>query len=108
MLTGLKRLVRGGRLLWEIRGIRQELAHMRGVLSEIALALRTYNAHQWPTHAPTSPHPDLPPTEITFVDDGEQYEQAAIELDLTAARGLPPTEDEILAEFERRRARGME
>ena len=103
MLKGLKRLAGGGLLLMELRGIRRELAETVQVLKQIAQALQDYNAHQWP-HRVASAHPDLAPTEITFVQDAEQAERMEIEVGLTRARGLPPTEDEILAEFERRHA----
>lgn len=40
--------------------------------------------------------------EVTYVNDGEQELWMAIELDLTRATGRPPSEEEIMAEYQRR------
>ena len=89
----LRRLARTGLLLREVRGVRKEL-------SRIAAALETYNQHQWPQHI--QPDPDLPAVEVSYVDAEHQLELMDIETRLTAARGQPPTEEEILQEYLRR------
>lgn len=86
-------------LVRELRRLRKELAGQRVALEGIRQQLQ-----------PLVPPPPLAPTaqqaddvEVTYVNDSLSAEMADIELRLTAARGLPPTEDEILAEYERRR-----
>ena len=50
--------------------------------------------------------PPAPSTlEITYSDNAEQVLLMDIELQLTQARGVPPSEDEIVAEFDRRSGR---
>lgn len=101
MMKGLKRLAAGGILLRELRGIRTELTALRQ-----ALQVFTDRAFppQAPARAPDSVTPDTPLTEITYIDTAQQAEWMDIELRLTQATGRPPTEEEILQEFERGRA----
>lgn len=91
--TAVRRMTRGGLLLREVRGVRRELAR-------IATALETYNAHQWSQQIQGDPA--VPPVEVTYVDTQVQAEFLEIELGLTQAKGTPPTEDQILAEWFRR------
>lgn len=99
-LAGLKRLAGGGLLLLELRGMRRELTTLTLAVSRIAEALERQNAHRYPTQHDSTQLPAT--TEVSYADTDTQQEFADIELRLTAAKGLPPTEDEILAEFERR------
>lgn len=101
MMKGLKRLAGGGLLLLEMRGIRKELEGLKTEVGRIASALELANAHHWPQT--TQPDPGVPAIDITYIDDQTQAEFMDIELRLTAARGAPPTEEEILREFELRR-----
>lgn len=93
MLKGLKRFAAGGLLLRELRGLRQEMAGIRAVLE-------SFHAHQFPQTVQADP--SRPPVEVTYVNETQQREFMDIELRLTAARGTPPSEEEILAEWERR------
>lgn len=96
----LRRLTRMGLLLREVRSLHQELAGVHAVGERIAAALEASNAHQWPQQL--SATPDQPPVEVTYVNNAYQEEVMDIETRLTAARGAPPSEEEILAEFVRR------
>ena len=96
----LRRFTAGGILLREVRAIRQELAGLRATGERIAAALEAANAHAWPQRI--QPNPDLPAVEVTYADTDYLQEVADIEMHLTRAKGLPPTEEEILAEYERR------
>lgn len=89
----LQRLTASGRLLREIKGLR--LAAER-----IAAALEASNAHQWPQHIQSDP--SQPPVEVSYADTAMQAEFMEIELGLTEATGLPPTEDQVMAEWLRR------
>lgn len=89
----LRRFTARGILLREVRAIRQELGR-------IATAFEQYNAHQWPQQV--QPDPDQPPVEVSYVDTDYQREMVDIEMRLTQAKGVPPTDEEILAEFIRR------
>lgn len=80
--------------------MRAELQGLRQVGERIAAALELANAHQWPQIL--QPSPDVPPVEVTYVDNDYQVEMMDIEARLTAARGAPPSEEEIFAEFVRR------
>jgi len=93
MALRLRQLIRGGILLRELRGVRKEL-------SRIAAALEDYNLHQWPQQIPQEE--GQPTVEVSYVDTLFQQELVEIELRLTAAVGLPPSEDQILAEYVRR------
>jgi len=55
------------------------------------------NAHEFPQVIPA---PDDRQTEVTYVDAEHQATLMEIEMRLTAAKGIPPTEDEILAMWE--------
>jgi hypothetical protein len=89
----LRQVIKGGLLLRELRGVHRQLAR-------IADALETYNAHQWPQQI--QPDPDQPGVEVSYVDTLFQQELVDIEMRLTAAVGIPPSEDQILAEYVRR------
>jgi hypothetical protein len=96
----LRRFTAGGILLREVRAMRQELQGLREVGTRIALALEAYNAHTWPQQV--QPNPDLPAVEVTYVDTEYQIELMDIEARLTSARGAPPSDEEVLAEYVRR------
>lgn len=96
----VKRLARAGFLLREVRGLRTEVERLASGVERIAAALELQNAHQWPV--PQQASPDAPLVEITHVDDQMAEEFMSIELGLTQAKGLPPSEDEILQEYDRR------
>jgi hypothetical protein len=89
----MRRVLKGGLLLRELKGVRSELAR-------IAAALETYNAHQWPQSI--QPDPSIPAVEVSYVDTQVQAELLEIELRLTSATGQAPTEDEVVAEYVRR------
>lgn len=98
----LRRIVRGTMLLRELRGFRQELQGLRAAVERIAHALEERNAHDFPVRL--QPDPDVPAVEVSYVDTAEQQELLDIEMGLTVARGMPPSEEDVLQEFERRRA----
>lgn len=100
MLKGLKRLAGGGLLLLELRGLRQEVRALAESVSRIALALEARNAHEWPQQV--QPDPTIPAVEVAYVHDGQIAEFMQIELDLTRATGRPPSEDEVMGEWDRR------
>jgi hypothetical protein len=100
MLKGLKRLAGGGLLLREVRGLRREVAALQVSLGRVASALELANAHRWPQQV--QPDPDAPAVVVAYVDDQQQAEFMDIELRLTTATGRPPTDDEVLQEYERR------
>lgn len=91
-----------GRLLFrEARHLRTSVDALQQQVARIADALDAANAHQWPQSR--QPDPSLPPVEITYTDTRQQVELMEIELALTRAIGQPPSEDDVLAEYERRR-----
>lgn len=98
-IKGLRRLAGGGLLLLEVRGMRRELAELRAVGERIAAALEAYNAHAWPQMV--QPISEVPAVEVEYVTNQQQAEFMEIESRLTLAKGLPPTEDEIIAEYNR-------
>lgn len=100
LTRGLRRITATGRLWSEVRSLRRELAGLREGVDRIAAALEQYNAHQWPQQV--QPTDDLPAVEVTYADEPQQQEFMDIELRLTAALGMPPTEDMILEEYHKR------
>lgn len=100
---GLKRLAGGGMLLLELRGLRRETTRLADTCDRIATALETQNAHRWPQAAPHAPAEDLPAALIEYVDGHQAEVMMQIEMDLTRATGLPPSEEAVMAEWERRR-----
>lgn len=89
-LFGLRRFVGAGLLLREVR-------RLRTAAERIAAALELRNAHDFPQIVAA---PDHRETEVTFIDARHQATLMDIEMRLTAAKGIPPTEDEILALYE--------
>lgn len=87
-------------LLPELTLLRQELQGINQTLLMIAGALDYRNAQDY--GITIQPTPGVPAVDIAYVNDGYQAEIMDIELRLTGASGAPPTEDEILAEYERR------
>lgn len=90
---GLRKLQAGGILLRELRAIRAALERANE-LKEIELAVQGVT-----THAPAEGAD--PAVLITEVDTQLAAEMAGIELTLTGTLGQPPTEEQILAEYER-------
>lgn len=100
MLDGLKKLAEGVALLVEVRALKTEVVGLREAVARIAAALERRNDHDYPTVMVA--RPGEPAVEVSYVNAEEQVELIDIELRLTAARGMPPTEEEILVEYERR------
>jgi hypothetical protein len=83
-----------------------ELRLLRLACEGILAALDYRNVQDYGiTHAP---QPGVPVVEVTYVNDAHQAAIMDVELRLTAALGAPPTEDEILAEYEKRFGPGPE
>jgi len=89
-------------LLPELQLLRQDLQQINTTLAQIAGALDYRNAQEYGVQV--QPDPAVPAVEIAYVRDDYQAEIMDIELRLTQASGAPPTEEEILQEYERRRA----
>lgn len=87
-------------LLEEVAGLRADVARCAQALERVAAALEQQNAHAVPPQQGLDP--ERPAVEVSYVNDREAAEWADIELGLTAARGMPPTDEEILAEWTRR------
>ena len=102
MMKGLKRLAGGGMLLLELRGMRREIARLAAAQERVAAGLEAWLAHQYPQKVQADP--DKPAVEVSYVDREEQALLMDCELGLTKALGRLPTEDEVVEEFERRRA----
>ena len=75
----------------------REVRRLRQATERIAQALEARNAHDFPQIVVS---PDQRETEVTYVNEAEQAALVDIEMRLTAAKGIPPTEDEILAMYE--------
>ena len=88
-------------LLPEIQLLRTDLQQINQSLAAIAVALDYRNVQDF--GSPISPSAPAQPVEVTYVNDSYQAEIMDIELRLTMASGAPPTEEEILLEYERRR-----
>lgn len=87
-------------LLDQVQQLQVALARCADAMERVAGALELQNAHAYPQQVQATP--DTPAVTVSYVDDREQAEMADIELRLTAARGMPPTEEEILEELLRR------
>lgn len=103
MLTALRRVARAGILLRELRGMRQEIVGLHHAIAALAQALTTHTRLAYPP-LDQRPPTEGPVVEIGFVDDAVTAEYLDIERRLTVARGMPPTEEEVLEEYERRQA----
>lgn len=99
MMKGLKRLAGGGLLLLEVRGLRKEVARLADAQERLADVMTSFYARQYPTQV--QPDPNAPPVEVSYVNETHQRLLMDVELRLTQAKGQPPTEDEIMAEFDR-------
>lgn len=77
--------------------IRADLKGLRAAAERIATALE----RQAPPVGREGSEED-PLVSVTYVDNEAQEEFMDIELRLTRAKGTPPTEDEIMAEYHRR------
>ena len=100
-MLGLRSLMRLGWLLRELKGLRGEMAGLRLAAERVAAALELQNAHAYPQVIQASP--DSPAVQVSYTDDQAQLDLMEIELRLTGARGSPPTEEEVLVEWERLR-----
>lgn len=87
-------------LIPELTLLRKDLQAINQTLALIVGALDYRNAQEY--GVTVQPDPKLPAVEVNFVNDAYQAEIMDIELRLTGASGAPPTEDEILAEYEKR------
>ena len=99
MMKGLKRLAGGGLLLMELRGLRKEVARLATAQEQLLALAQAVYAQHYPVR--TQPNPAGPVVEITHVNAEDQRLFMDIELRLTQATGQPPTEDEILEEYDR-------
>lgn len=107
MMGKLRALASGTLLLLEVRRLRRDLAGLQQEIARIATAMELANAHAYPMQI--QPDDGLPPVEVLHVDDAQQEEFMDIELRLTRAKGIPPSEEEILKEYElRRQVEGQE
>lgn len=77
-----------------------ELKLLRMACEGIQAALDYRNAQEYGEVRQVNPA--LPAIEVSYVNDEYQAAIMDIELRLTQASGQPPSEDEILAEYERR------
>jgi len=93
----------GARVLVEVRRLRREVAGLREAVARIAAVLEA--THPLPAQPPAGASV-APEVEVTFVEASEQAELMEIELGLTRARGMLPSEDEILQEYLRRHPAG--
>lgn len=93
-MKGLRRLQAGGILLREVRAIRQALERIA-----VAQERQTQLLEPEADHRLTAREEDDPVT-ITEVDSQLSMELTDIELRLTGAKGVPPTEEEILAAYD--------
>lgn len=92
MRRGLRKLQAGGILLRELRGIRKALERANELKQMELSAQGMLQAPQ------AEAEPSLL---ITEVDSQLANDLSVIELTLTRSLGMPPTEDQILAEYER-------
>ena len=88
---GLRTLRRLGGGLWLLRHLLRELQGIRRAMTRLADA-----------QAPLPQGDQAAGVAITYVSDAQQAEFMEIELRLTQATGQPPTEEEVLLEWERR------
>lgn len=104
MLTGLRQLLEEGVVLLELKALRSDLQQLTSGVARIAAALEqqvaAIHAAAPPPLRPASP--EDPAFAVSYVNDGEAAEMMDIELRLTAATGQPPTEEEIIREWDRR------
>lgn len=100
----LPRLVRG---LWLLRAILKTLA---GIQAELHV-LATIAKAEWEEKAASrraAGQQQAPSTEVSYVNDWEQFELMQIETELLQAKGLPPSVEEVVAEYERRHPEAAE
>lgn len=101
MLQGLKRLAGGGMLLLELRGTRKELARLAEAQEQTNHLLARL-VQVWAPLQQAVSLGEAPSVEVTYVNEVQQRTLMEIELGLTGATGQPPTEEEVLAEYDRR------
>ena len=88
-------------MLREVRGLRKDLRSIAQSLAQIASELHYRNQMEHPRPDPAALESG-PLVEVSFSDPREVVEMMDIELSLTQARGMPPSEDEIMQEYARR------
>lgn len=97
------------RIAKDLKILHAEVIGVRSTLERIAEALEVRNQHDGVsrpvTLTPVGPG-EGPAVEVSYADPQVTEEFDDIARRLTTARGMPPTEDEILEEFERRRQSG--
>lgn len=101
MFDSLRKIVEEGALLLELKALRTEVRDLSSGVARIAAALEAHMAHLAPA-PPAAASPDSPAFSVSYVNDEEAAAMMDVELRLTAATGQPPTEDEVLAEWDRR------
>lgn len=97
MLETLKDATAGILALRELRRLRKDLGALTVAVARIAAALELQNAHAYPQVLAQANRE----TTVEYVDSTLQASMVDIELRLTRATGQPPTEEDILSEYER-------
>lgn len=87
-------------LIPELTLLRQDLQSINATLQLIGSTLDYKNAQDY--GVTIQPTPGVPAVEVNYINDSYQAEIMDIELRLTGASGSPPTEEEVLVEYERR------
>lgn len=101
-MFGIRRLAEQGLVLRELWRVRRELSRLTTQVERIADALEAHNANSWPqTIPPPATSPERPAVEVSYVSNHHQALMMEIEMRLTKARGMAPTDEEVLAEYER-------
>jgi hypothetical protein len=94
MLKGLRRLADGTLLLVRIHRVLTRIAVAQ---ERVAAAMEARNQHDFPAAVAEAAQPGV---EVSYVDDAFQAELLDIEMRLTRATGQPPTDDEIMRDYE--------
>lgn len=94
MLETLKDLATGAALVQELRRTREVLDVLAASMATIAEAL----LRAYPPSPEAGAHPQV---EVTHVDAQDQVDLMEAELRFTQATGRPPSEEELLSEFDR-------
>ena len=100
MFENLKALLESGTLLAEISRLRLATERIAAALEDLAADRGATGRSRHVQQA----DPTQPPVEISYVDEAMQLELEEITTRLEAVRGMPPSEEEIMAEWDRRRA----
>lgn len=106
MLKQLQALLDGSGLLRQLNDLKAEVEGLRLEVHQLTMTLARGVDHLTGVGNVPTPGEDTeagPPVEISYVDPAFQQEYVDIEQRLTYVTGAPPTEEEILAEWERTR-----